>query len=201
MASWNRFRQIWAVRFTIALMTLLMITASGQARPPAGPAQRATDEYAVYTASLEELYRGDGLLVIRTPTDIAHLQNATAQIGTNIPRLDAVTLDDFQVINQQEYPLSNRFDLHTTYMLVSQAQLQTVFGRNFEQGWKDFYKIYPSAQGIITLSRVGFNSELTQALVYLGATGDAESGSGTYIFLTKTNGAWTVQHQLGAWIT
>jgi hypothetical protein len=52
-------------------------------------------------------------------------------------------------------------------------------------GWKVFHKKYPTAGGFITLSRVGFNKEKTQSLIYVAHNCGWLCGEGNYILLVK----------------
>ena len=62
--------------------------------------------------------------------------------------------------------------------------------------------------GYETFSRVGFNANLDQALVYMGSeedmvVGTYESGvgQGYYYLMKKVNGVWTIDQKVQVWIT
>jgi hypothetical protein len=67
--------------------------------------------------------------------------------------------------------------------------------------WNEFYTGYPDSQGIMTISRVGFNREQDQALVYVGNQSDGKAGAGYCVLLTKENGVWTVQGKVMIWVS
>ncbi len=46
-------------------------------------------------------------------------------------------------------------------------------------------KRYPNSQGTMTLSRVGFNRNIKQALVYVGNQEGFLAGAGYYVLLVK----------------
>lgn len=53
----------------------------------------------------------------------------------------------------------------------------------------------------MTLSRVGFNSDRTRALVYVGNQSHWLTGAGFYLVLVKTKGGWSVEHEFMSWIS
>jgi hypothetical protein len=58
------------------------------------------------------------------------------------------------------------------------------------QGWVRFYDAHPESNGIVGFSRVGFNAEITQALIYVGIREEAMAGHGSYWFFTRESGRW-----------
>lgn len=58
--------------------------------------------------------------------------------------------------------------------------------------WDAFYKAYPGAQGHMTLSRVGFNQTLDEALVYVTNGAGELAWEGYYLLLSKVDRAWKV---------
>jgi len=59
-------------------------------------------------------------------------------------------------------------------------------------GWEPFHKKYPEAPGITLVSRPGFNTERSRALVYIGMSCDMVCGEGVLILLGKDAGQWKV---------
>ena len=58
--------------------------------------------------------------------------------------------------------------------------------------WKAFAKEYPESYGFITLSRVGFNKQMDQALVHAGWQCPALCGHWSFQLLVKKDGLWKV---------
>jgi hypothetical protein len=67
--------------------------------------------------------------------------------------------------------------------------------------WKQFYEEYPGAQGILTISRVGFNPDKNKAVVYIQNVASLMVASGKLFFLTKKNGSWEVQTEKMIWFS
>jgi hypothetical protein len=62
--------------------------------------------------------------------------------------------------------------------------------------WDEFYDRHPLSPGVISLSRVGFDSQIQQALVYEEFAGNADGTWGRYLVLTKESGKWVVQNNI-----
>jgi len=60
-------------------------------------------------------------------------------------------------------------------------------------GWEAFYKRYPGSLGLVSFSKVGFNSRHDQAFVYVAKTCHWLCGDGEYILLQKEGGQWMVK--------
>lgn len=161
----------------------------------------AREEERVYTALIEAFYPSDLLIIMeKTQTDV--VDPATEEIYQRIEDtlldLSAETLDDFKSRNDSSYPLKASMILETRYLLLSEKDRQDLFRIN-QSGWDVFYNRYPEAPGILTLSRVGFNERLDQALVYLGIQSHWLAGSGTFYLLNKVDGEWVIEQQVMTW--
>jgi len=165
------------------------------------------EAYAVYSAVIQALYASEGVeqFVIRdhtisgvSPDDSLdrEMEFLQEQVGAAI---DPALLDDYRTRNLVPQALEEQFSLALPYTLISEAE----FNRLFEQGdgWNRFYASYPGAQGVMTLSQVGFDASGTQALVYTGNQADAKAGQGYYLFLTKETGTWAIQEMVLAWVS
>ena len=57
-----------------------------------------------------------------------------------------------------------------------------------EKGWKQFNKRYPNAPGIFVVSRIGFNRDHTEAVMYAAKACGNLCGDGQYVWLVKRDG-------------
>ena len=91
-----------------------------------------------------------------------------------------------------------RFQLTVPYVFFTPADEEM-----FKQadGWRAFYAKYPGSVGYVSLSRVGFNNEADQALVYVGHTCGGLCGTGKLVLLQKQNGLWGITKELLLWIS
>lgn len=138
-----------------------------------------------------------------TATGVTGVENTTQTLDyvlQNMHSVDSGTVVSFRSRNDAAYPISPDMNIGGPYTLLSQAGRQQIFGEN-QSGWEIFYERYPQAPGITTLSRVGFNNSLDQALVYIGTQSNWLAGSGYYILLKKLNGAWNIDQRVMTWIS
>lgn len=162
------------------------------------------EEQAVYSALLRNLYTASNYALMDTT---ATGMSGVADTGTSLERmfldmhdLERSTAENFRARNDTVTPVSPTMDLGSEYVLVSQEEMSQIFSQN-RDGWALFYERYPDTPGITTISRVGFNETLDQALVYIGTMSHWLAGAGYYVLLGKVNGAWIVEQQVMTWIS
>lgn len=99
---------------------------------------------------------------------------------------------------------ADRFPISTLVVVFSEGEFKHLKGAgrgSLEDFWSAFRENYPEAGAIISISRVGFNAEHTQAIIEVGYATGPLGGEGDYVLLDKENGVWKVQYLLGAWIS
>jgi len=101
-----------------------------------------------------------------SPTGVDNTASALDHVLQNMHAVDQQTSDSFRVRNDAAYPVRPDMDLGSGYALLSLGEKSQIFSQN-RDGWQLFYEQYPNAPGITTLSRVGFDDALDQALVYV----------------------------------
>ena len=155
----------------------------------------------MYEAVIQSNWPGQAQIVISDTTDIHVLQNVQDQIDGNLPGLAKETLAAFLEINKQEYPLEDHFQPGDHVVLLSQSDRNSLFDQNLEESWQRFNQKYAGSQGLLTFSRVGFNSQKTQALVYFGNQKGSVDGAGYVVLLAYENDTWVVKKGLMLWIS
>jgi hypothetical protein len=166
--------------------------------------QIEAEEQAVYSAALRNLYSATNYVLMDTTatslTGVDGTGSTLARVMQDMPAIDQQTADSFWDRNDAAYPLSPAMELAVGFVLLSQAEKGQIFGQN-RDGWQLFYEQYPNAPGITSLSRVGFNPTLDQALVYVGTLSHWLAGAGYFVLFKKVNGAWTLDQQVMTWIS
>jgi hypothetical protein len=169
-----------------------------------GPEDGLAEEYEVYSALIQSVYN-NALIVIEdttaqpdsglfSPTDaVRFMRNQWRELGDDI-------LSDFQTKNEKPSVLERRFTLSVRYAFISKQEIESIFSDN-NSGWDDFYAKYPGSQGILTLSRVGFNEAKDTAVLYAGNQSHWVAGEGNMVLVKKTAGRWTVQGEAMMWIS
>jgi len=193
-------------KFILVFLAALLAACTGTSTPAPTPSaeQMDAEEQAVYAALLQSLYSAPSYVIMDTTatgqTGVEDTASTLDYMMQNMRGLDQKTADSFRVRNEAAYPIRSDMDLGSGYVLLSQAEMSQIFSQN-QDGWQVFYGRYPDAPGITTLSRIGFNDTLDQALVYVGTMSHWLAGGGYYVLLAKVNGAWVVDQQVMTWIS
>ena len=154
----------------------------------------AIEQYAVYSAYLESEItenfhdygnrRGFVLLIQdrTTPARIAAPQ--FRRLKTDAPTLQDATLMNFVAESLVSRVLAKRFRLPVNYELLSEGQL-----------------VKPGSYAeYVTVSRVGFNKDLSQALFYTEHICGL-CGGGGYVLMERRFGQWRVKAFLSTWVS
>tara|TARA_B100000315_G_C14439805_1_gene524170 strand:- start:267 stop:914 length:648 start_codon:yes stop_codon:yes gene_type:complete len=161
-------------------------------------------EYLIYSTILDEwyAYKQVNRIIIRGETALAvekkNLEEELSYLKNSLVGLEDTTVSDFKAKNLGSYPIEEFIFQRAVYKIISPAEINSFF--SYKDGWEKFYSHYPDADGLMTFSRVGFNEDLSQALVYIGAQWSDLSGTGIYVLLEKeVDGAWAIALSLRAW--
>ena len=175
------------------------------------------EEYAVYSTIIDELHHEERLwsFVVRdhtAPCLRKHELCEPQQVSRRLPALTRETLNDYLVQNQEPALLVNTFTLPRPVTMLSDPDLQKLLIRanlnvnlspvsSRKISWGMFYERNPLSPGMISLSRVGFDSQLSQALVYEEVQGNDNGTWGRYIVLKKEGQAsdWIIQEKIENW--
>jgi hypothetical protein len=199
---------------TILTLANLLLGCTGSNTPDLEPAEISptpspNPQYLVYRALIEAQFLSEAgiqRIVIQDhtgvgPTAGGDLEAQAVYIQKSFGQaLDPQTLEDFRQANEASQPLADQFGLNVPVILIDQTTQQGLFESDAD-GWQQFYTDYPGAQGIMTLSGVGFNTAGNQALVYVGNQADFLAGRGSYVLLVKQGDEWVIQDSLTAWIS
>jgi hypothetical protein len=203
----NQFDMINMFRnFSISFLALLLAACAGT--PPLvltpSPVRLDDEQQAVYAALLQSLYSSSNFVIMDTtataPGGVGDTGALLDNILQNMHGVDAETVDNFRVRNNEAHPVSPHMDLGTPYTLITQDQMNQLFNQN-QDGWQLFYEQYPGAPGITKISQVGFNLAFDQALVYVGTMSHWLAGAGYFVLLEKVKGSWVVEQQVMSWIS
>ncbi len=159
------------------------------------------EEYAVYNAVIKEILLGKFIVVIDHTSSgfCGRMGGGGACLRGRFPLVEGTAVEDFLSKNEQSYPLKNCFDVRAITVLISEEELEEIFQGTFR--WSEYYARYPFSRGFIELSRVGFDSEMDQALVYVGNYRGSLSGAGYYVLLIKEGDRWIIQDTSLVWIS
>lgn len=200
----KRCNHIFSLLFLAAAFLTSCVAGLTPAATPTA-AKLATEELAVYTALFDEMYAASQMYVLmaETSTDPQTVDNTDSILEYVLPQMTGVdekTVANFRVRNEAAYPVPADMDLGLPYVLLTREAMNQIFDIN-TSGWDTFYTRYPNSPGITTVSRIGFNADFTQALVYIGTQSHWLAGAGYYVLLEKVDGAWKVNQQVMTWIS
>ena len=201
--------EVNVIRIGICFVGLLTIAVSlarvSASRPQTGTDEKIPDEdYGIYSTLITQKY-------VKPDTKMLLIEDITFRYdfseGNEKPWRDkppkGITIDqsaaeDFEAKNRKHWVLAkSSFKLPVKFDLISDADLRSVFhGKLGDLEWTDFYRRYPASSGFIMLSRVGFNTEHTQALVYVGSRCGPDCGDLFFSLMEKTGESWTVKKEL-----
>jgi len=134
------------------------------------------------------------------PFDDEQALDSAHYILSGLKSAKADTICDFLIKNIppiSDSPWKPRID---GIVYQDQAESGVIFGDS-DRGWEVFRERYPGSHGIITFSRVGFDTDNSQALVCLGAQYGWLVGHGRYLLLQRCNDAWKIDAELRAWMS
>lgn len=163
----------------------------GTATPEINP---DVEEYVIYNALLEYRFsRGNTkqvLIMDQTRVNNPNLlERDLTAFQENYP-FEPGLIDNFRERNQQPYPLEPELAISLEYQLFSQGEVDKLRPQDEASGWKLFYELYPETVGFIYLSRVGFSSDFSQALVYLEWDRYDQPIQGGYYLFVNQDGRW-----------
>ena len=176
-------------------------------------------EYAVYRALIEQIYvigwdkipivaGGTKLMVIESetyldynyPLDQANRPSSEFKV-TVLPD----TYNSFLHQNQRPQTIdSTKLALSVPCAIIDPEELYAIFTKNDQHpkdlwdNWDRFHEKYPGSYGIVQLSRVGFDTQGNQALVYVENDFHDLAAAGYYVLLVRKDDIW-VPHDV-AWL-
>jgi hypothetical protein len=80
--------------------------------------------------------------------------------------LESETIDSLIVRNSSSVELEKKLLLDSKYRLIPRDDYIKILQGGANPNWNNFDTLFPDSPGFMTVSRVGFNSERTQALIY-----------------------------------
>lgn len=163
------------------------------------------NEYQIYSLILNEEFTSNDLVVTqKTSKSNFSLTNDSFQpLKTEFTNINATIFTALVDNNVLAYNLENKFTVPTKKTtLISYEELLYFFNsKDINQGWSNFYRKYPNSNGTIEMSRVGFNSDKSQAIVAVGHYYGSLGADGLLIYLTKEQNSWRIIKTINSWVS
>jgi hypothetical protein len=134
---------------------------------------------------------------LHTDADLARIDSFLEQ---ELPGLERETLADFLEANRKPCPVAPDLTLDGQVVCINAEEMQDLLsGRG--DCWERYRARHPGRIGLIEFSRVGFNRNRTQALLYTGSRMHWKAGEGGYHLLTKSAKGWSKVAGALAWVS
>lgn len=160
-------------------------------------------ESQIYPLIIQEFDNPVVVIEDSTSTGLSRLSEFSFErMRSRFPRLQKETFASFVSKNKKKSPAEKNLKSNKEVVFITSEEIQVYFNPKREgDGWAKFYKKYPTAQGILTLSKAGVNKAGTQAVLYYGNQSHWLAGSGYLSFFEKVNGVWTIVDSYMLWIS
>jgi len=162
------------------------------------PWWRARRHYVVIeerSVNLEVHFR-DANGVLATPTP----ENLSIELHGRFPGIGSDTVTNY--IHNSTEPMRHLkpgSQLGVPYTLATKDEIDSIM--KSPKGVSEFPHRYRGFAGLLTLSRVGFNREGTEALVYIECVVGGLDGSGDYYLLRQDKHRWVIVSSSLVWIS
>jgi hypothetical protein len=169
---------------------------------------QVNDTYEIYSKIIRKEFRKYEKITIDNITSIHNKKlndSSYVYFKENLPNLKKETFNNFILMNKKIDSIKNSFRTRHEILILSKKETDEIFENksNWENdgGWVEFYKKYGTTQGLLELSRVGFDRVSRQALVYYGNQSHARAGVGLYVLFEKKGKRWIKRESFMAWIS
>ncbi|HEV8210583.1 MAG TPA: hypothetical protein VGP77_10690 [Vicinamibacterales bacterium] len=178
---------------------------------PLGPVSAQTDE--TEAAATREVYvtvLGDprltgrtaqkpDVLVTRHSDDPSWLwtvpdlpPEARASLAQRLPDIPQSLVERLLERLADERPLPDDLPTRQAVTFVEESELKSMFGSGGD-GWQRFYKQHPRAPGFVSLSRIAFDPEYSQALLFVNHTYGLLGAKGYFVLLRRASNGWAIE--------
>jgi hypothetical protein len=189
--------------FLISL-ALGSVTISAPRRQSISDEGVSNEEYEIYSTVVQQKYvqSNTKLLVIEDRTFRYDFAIENDEPWRDKPRkgvaIDPTAAEDYETKNSRQWLLNKAsFKVPVKLDFITDLDLKAIFrGHWGELEWISYYRRYSDSRGFIMLSRIGFNTAHTQALLYMGSRGGPGCGDLNFLLLEKVNGTWTTKKEL-----
>ena len=151
----------------VSMLVMTFATVAISAGYPSSKARLEAEEYEVMSALINEYAGSDfELLLINDHTESWCIMARLQEMRRDWVELESETIDSLIVRNSSSVELEKKLSLDSKYRLISRDEYVRILRGGSAPNWNNFDSLFPDSPGFMTVSRVGFNSERTQALIY-----------------------------------
>jgi hypothetical protein len=161
------------------------------------------DEYEIYSLSVQHVYLRNLLSHNKNPIEMIVIIKETNDLGeywiekfseeARRRNVSEEAVEDWVAENQSIKRLQRKFKFSYDYDLVPRDELDKFDADNF---FEEFYKKYPDSNGLISVSRIGFDGKKTTALVHVIHSYGTLGANYYFIVLKKTDDIWGIAERI-----
>jgi hypothetical protein len=129
------------------------------------------------------------------------LTRAWASNAVQTAGVQTETLEDFLLKSCSIGSLSRTFHTDLPRSFVEAEKVRFEDWHIKKNGPQSFEKLFPGASGVISFSRVGFDSGMDEAMVYASFVCGGLCGEGWHYTLKKRRGKWEVTSRQMIWVS
>ena len=192
----------WLVGLILVAVELGSISVSAPGGQSGSETGVSDEEYEIYSAALKQHYiKADTKLLVVVDRTFRYDFGDNEEPWNDKYKgltIDRSTIEDYEGRNVRPSLLNKApLKLPVKSTLISDLDLKSIFHGSWgELEWIAYYRRFADSGGFIMLSRVGFNTEHTQALLYIGSRCGPGCGDIHFLLLEKTNGTWATRKEL-----
>ncbi|MEK6322531.1 MAG: hypothetical protein AABN33_12715 [Acidobacteriota bacterium] len=197
----------WAGGWLVGLFLISIELGSVSVSAPRGQSSSdfavSDEEYEIYSTVIKQKYvqPNTKLLIVEERTfryDFAIENDEPWREKRKGVTIDQSAAEDYEAKNSRQWLLTKAsFKLPVKLNLITDLDLKAIFhGIWGDLEWTNYYRRYPESSGFVMLSRIGFNTERTQGLLYIGSRCGPGCGDINFLLLEKANGTWTIKKEL-----
>lgn len=146
------------------------------------------------------------MIYLKHPLDTTSYESYMRNRGKSIDISDVSIIDDFMRMNEKKCWLNKDI---VASMAESKMNITLIRPKRFpaymqvDPGayWVGFYRKYPAAIGLFSVSRVGFNRTRDAGMVYFVCKTGPLSAGGDVVHVKKNNGQWTIIKKAWVWMS
>jgi hypothetical protein len=143
------------------------------------------------------------VVIAKEPSIETHLQSVEAyrkfRAFDKLTALSEETVVDLLSKEREPLVFEQPFSLPRPSVFLNEADRKAIF--RDRGGWEVFYATYPESGGIFFVSRAGFNSDGTQALVHVGRQWMGRAGGGELLLLAIRDGKASELGSISTWMS
>lgn len=152
-------------------------------------------EQKIYSIVLKEKYLDETASTLAIAQNIVCIEDQDKLRGSIIDKYNSLHLNSF-----------NSLQKSTRENFLGQSANCGRFNQKFDISNEHFFvkdasEISSVSRSLISLSNIGFNMQITQAVLYVGRWCGPKCGEGNYYLLNKIDGKWLITEEINSWVS